>query len=457
MAELGDRLSGPRARGERSNLTCMSTSLRTRCLALALGALAATSCSSETDGSSESSSQEAGGTDAPWEEVLRHADYVQPTGEFDHPPGAHPPIPETKRLGLMVRFPGEERFKLVPWGSVETIQDLLDEMRDNTESAEILFLPGRYEIDGRIFVHMIQDLTISGTPGVELYFREGPDKVTSVTENVDRGSLEMMVADPSKMEAGRRYQIYKESGIHDRILEFTVDEVVDGVVRMELPALYMPHVKEVPPGSWIMEEHTFFRVSRSPRFTLQGITMDGMNRGGIRGHTIYCGVHANGLYKVGFKATTMGLTVRNCTFRNLKGRGIVWYGLGGAVIEHNRLENITAQAIEIDHLSAGIVRNNIVNGAEAGVMLNDAYDSIVEANVLLGCKHGIRFLALYDNGWANHANIVRDNIIGPGSLAGVMFSSEGMVDNVITGNTFLGLRREHWVKNGDGNLIEGNQ
>lgn len=376
------------------------------------------------------------------------------SGPFDHPVNPHAPGPDPVQLGLQFRAPGQERFEFVPWESEDTINEVLKSIRGKPGGAEIHFMPGVYEVHQRIFVNEAIDLTISGSPGTTLAFRDGPDKITSLAEPVERLVLTMMVEEPDKMERDRRYQIYKEDGRHDRILEFEVLNVVDGVVQLTARAHYMPHVKEVPAGSWIMEELNFFRVRRCPNLTIQGLTLDGRNRGGIRGHTIYCGIHASGHFKENEKATTHGLHVRNCTFKNLKGRGVVFYGLGGVVIENNTFENIRAQAIEVDHLSSGHIKNNYVNGAEVGVMLNDAYETIVEGNHLQHCEHGVRFLALYHNGWANVGNIVRDNVIGPGGNAGVHFFSKGMKDNLITGNTFVGLTRPAWVIKGEGNRIE---
>ena len=87
-------------------------------------------------------------------------------------------------------------------------------------------------------------------------------------------------------------------------------------------------------------------------------------------------------------------------------------------------------------------------------MVNDAYESIVEGNVLTHCTHGVRFLEVYKDDWVNSGNIIRDNIFGPGTRAGVFFFNEGMTDNVITGNFYEGMADEYRVVDGEGNQVD---
>ena len=359
-----------------------------------------------------------------------------------------------RKLGFFARGAGEERLRFHPWKGERTLNGVLYQMRHKDGTAEIHFAPGRYEIEQWIHVNEVNNLTISGSSEVELVFSEGPDRTTLISAPVSAGNTSMLVEHPDRLKAGRRYQIYRADGRADRLLEFTVMDVMDGVVLLTEPARYMQHVKDVPVGSQVMEELNFFRVRASPGFTLQGINMDGRNRGGIRGHTIYCGVYATGRYKEHQRATTLGMSVRNCTFRNLSGRGMAFYGWADVVVEDNYFSGIRAQAIEIDHFASGVIKNNVIDGAEVGVMVNDAYESIIEGNMIRNCGHGVRFLELYKDDWVNTGNVVRDNWIGPGCRAGVMFFNEGMVDNPISGNRYFDLREAVQVINGQGNPID---
>ena len=148
------------------------------------------------------------------------------------------------------------------------------------------------------------------------------------------------------------------------------------------------------------------------------------------------------------------MTVRNCHFSNLSGRGVAFYGMKDVIIEDCRFQNIRAQAIEIDHFSSGIIRNNWVQGAETGVMINDAFDSIVEHNALIDCREGVRFLMLFYDEWANTGNVVQNNRIGPGCETGVMFDGSGLRGNTVRNNMFYYMPDDKRVTNSIGNTVE---
>ena len=381
--------------------------------------------------------------------------YAKPIkeGKVENP--YHPGSLEQVSQGFLIRRPGETRFEFFSWLNEGTLNRELRLIKNLEGDCEIRMLPGRYVIEQRIFVNSVNDLTITGGPGVEFVFADGPDRTTTTTASVSKGDLTVQVEHPERIREGFRYQLHFPDTTQDRLLEFECAEVKDGLIQMANPAHFMPHVKEdIPAGVVVMEELNFFRVRRCPNITIQGIHMDGRDRGGKRGHTTYCGVYASGRYKSHERAIIHGMTIRNCSFKNLKGRGIVFYAMDEVTIEGNYFEDIRAQAIEIDHFSSGRIVGNVVNGAEIGVMVNDAYESIVEGNVLSHCLHGVRFLELYDDEWVNSGNIIRDNIFGPGTTAGINFYSEGMSDNVITGNIFLGFGDGYRVINPKGNVVD---
>ncbi len=357
------------------------------------------------------------------------------------------------QLGFYVHFPKQERYDFFEWESETTLNDVLWDIKYKP-GAHIYILPGTYEIEQRIFVNEIPDLKISGLPGVRFVFAEGADKLCGNSRHINEGDTEIYVEDTSLFNPEWRYQIYAADGRGDRILEFEVTTVHEDHVKLRVPAHFMPHVKGVPKDSQIMEQLNMFRVRRCPNFILENVEMDGRNRGGIRGHTIYSGIYATGLYKAHERATTLGFEVRGCVFKNLKGRGVVFYGMADCLIQNNYFENIRAQAIEIDHFSSGHILGNYVNGAEVGVMVNDAYESIVESNILTHCKHAVRFLEIYNDEWVNSGNIIRDNQIGPGCRGGIVFFNEGMTDNQVVGNRFLDIKDGDRVVRGEGNIID---
>ncbi len=364
------------------------------------------------------------------------------------------PAPRAHR-GLFVKMPGSEEYNFVPWRSEETFNGIARKARDKP-GLHIHFAPGEYEIHQRLVLHIIPDAHISGTPGTRLVFADGPDIVGHTTKEIEEGDTFIHVNHPERLKPRRRYQLYRSDSTGDRRLEIAVKAIDGDRIELSKPVRFFKHVKAagLPAGLQIMEELNFFHVLSCPNLLIENLVMDGRDRGNIRGHTIYCGIYASGMHHGDEKPAVVGFHVRGCTFRNLQGRGVVFYGMSGALIEHNMFENIRAQAIEIDHISSGVIRSNYVNHAETGVMVNDAFDSLVEGNVLMNCGNGVRFLKIYKQTWVNMHNTIRGNRIGPGCDIGVEFSNDGMTENLVTGNTFIGMRDADRVTNGANNTIE---
>lgn len=355
-------------------------------------------------------------------------------------------------LGLFVRSPGAKVTQYYEWESEETFNAVARRAR-NKPGLHIHFAPGDYTIHKRLVLHVIPDAVISGAPGARLVFADGPDVVGRNLDSIEKGAAFITVDHPEAFKAGHRYQAYKPNGKGDRQLEFEVEEIAEGRLKLKSPAKFFPHVVAIGANYQIVEELNFFHVLSCPNLTIRNIEMDGRNRGGIRGHTTYCGIYASGMHHGDARPEVIGLHVQGCTFKNLMGRGLVFYGIAGALIEDNYFEQIRAQAIEIDHISSGIVRNNYVNGAETGVMLNDAFESVVEGNTMIQCGNGVRFLKIYPHDWVNKGNQIRGNRIGPGCRSGIEFSNDGMTDNVVIHNVFIGMTDQARVTNGAHNII----
>ena len=360
-------------------------------------------------------------------------------------------------LGLFVRQPGADEFEFVPWKSEKTFNRITFLARKKP-GLHIHFAPGEYVVESRLDLHFNPDARISGTPRSRLVFAEGPNMVGFNTAPIEEGAVSIEVSHPELFKPHARYQAYRANGTSDRQVEIVVNTVDVENMRLILsqPVKYLPHVRKtgLPAGLQLMEELNFFHVLSSPRLVIENLEMDGRDRGGIRGHTIYSGVYASGMHHGEGRPSIEGLTVRGCTFKNLKGRGVAFYGIAGGLIENNEFEHIRAQAIEIDHISSGIVRNNYVNGAEVGAMINDAFESIVEGNAFVNCEKGARFLKVYPVDWVNQGNIVRHNRIGPGCIIGIEFGNEGPTNNIVKNNTFIGLSDEARIHGGKGNTIQ---
>jgi hypothetical protein len=324
----------------------------------------------------------------------------------------------------------------------------------------VRFAPGTYTLELGIEVFRVPNLTISGSPGAVIQFAQGPEHPPLTTVEAREGDLWLEVDRTEGLRVGARYQLYSPQRSGARVLDFQIDSIDGRRVLLRRPVRFMPRIDQIPAGSRLLLELNAFRFRECPGLTLQNLTVDGRGRGPVRGHTLYCGVYATGKYRQGERPTTRGLTVRGCTFRNLMGRGVCFYGIEDVRVEHSGFFDIRAQAIEIDHYSSAYVAYNHVERAEVGVMLNDSFETLVEGNVLRGCrKAAVRILRIFPEGWVNTGNVVRDNRIGPGNRLGVSIESDiemEITGNVVLGNHFVGLEPELRVIEPGGNRVEGN-
>jgi len=364
--------------------------------------------------------------------------------------------PDEDPRGVFVRRKGRERFRFIEWTSEHMLGRLFEHLRV-WQGGELHFAPGTYTFEQGIDISNIPDLTISGSPGVVLQFADGPDVTPLTLAAAEVGDMTLRVDRSEGLQAGWSYELYAPDLDATRVLEFKVASIEGQVVHLTAPVAFMSHVTEIPARSRVFSQINMFRIRKCPRFTLANLTVDGRKRGPVRGHTTYCGVYANGDYHVGERPRTSGFVVTGCTFRNLQGRGFCGYGLGGVRIAGNAFHDIRAQAIEIDHFSSGHVINNFIDGAEVGVLLNDAFESIVEGNTLINCGVGIGILRVFPQEWVNIGNVVRDNRIGPGCNKGVELVDrvfDGLSGNTVQGMRFVGIPEERQVIGGEGNTVE---
>ena len=371
----------------------------------------------------------------PANEVPVEALTEDPAASEQAPATRPPPVRRTE--GLFVRPTGQPRFSFVPWESEATANEVFERLQDR--GGEVHFAPGNYMLHQGLVIDGVDDLTVSGSPGVLLEFAPGPEVEPRTTAPIAAGDRVIEVDRPDVMVAGWDYQLYAADGKGDRILEFTVASVEGDVVTLAEPAHYMPHVTEIPPGCQVLVEVNGFEVHKSRNLVLRNLAIEGHGRGSIRGHTIYSGVIAVGDYRAGRRPRVFGLEVSGCTFRGLMGRGVAVYGLDEVRIANNYFNEIRAQAIEIDHFASGHVLYNCVDRAQSGVTLNDSFEALVEGNALLNCDIGVYFMKIYDQRWVNTDNQVFNNTFGPGCVWGVAFRDHGIEGNLIRGNRFVDL------------------
>lgn len=360
--------------------------------------------------------------------------------------------------GLLVRRRGFDRMEYVPWESEATANQVFRYLK-YWSGGEVHFLPGRYEIEQALDVRGTPDLKISGTPGAVLTFAKGPDTPPRNLEALQRGDTEMRVDRPEQMRVGWKYQLYAPDKDNTRVLEIEVFAIEGDRIQLLEPVTFMPMISEIPANCRVFEEVNIFRVRNCPRLVMENLVMDGAHRGTVRGHTLYGGIYVTGDYRHLERPITHDMTVRGCTFRNFEGRGLCAYGLGDLRVENCGFYDIRAQALEVDHFSSGHILNNDFDGGECGVMVNDAFDTVVEANTIRNCRIGVRVLRLFDPEWVNTGNLIASNRIGPGCIKGVAFEDQvgdGLEGNFVLENHFIGLGPKLRVHNADGNTVEGN-
>lgn len=355
--------------------------------------------------------------------------------------------------GVFVTPLGSETAQFVPWTGEASIQEQLEALRD-AGGGELVFAPGDYELQAGFHLVKINNLRIAGTRATRLHFAPEPAVRPSLLVGATRRDRTLRVANPETMRVGRSYQLYKKNLKGDRILEFKVKQIEGETVHLAVEVSLMGHVKEIPAGSVVVDEINAFHIVECNNLVIEGLEVDGINRGDVHGHTTYCGVYAKGKGRPKELPETSGLTVRGCHIHGMKGRGVCVYSMKDVLIEGNEVHDIDSQAIEIDHFAQGVVRCNLIGDATVGVALNDAFDSIVEMNTIDGCVLGVHMMQHFDVAPFNQGNVVKANIF-IGCRDGI-YVPKGIKNNTFTDNSFIGLDEWRWVKQEGGNVSERN-
>ncbi|MCA9000347.1 MAG: right-handed parallel beta-helix repeat-containing protein, partial [Planctomycetes bacterium] len=248
--------------------------------------------------------------------------------------------------GILVNPADGSPTEFMAWTSEDTVHQAVRKLKSKGGGV-VSFLPGEYTIHQGIFLNDVNNVTIRGTMGVKLKFAPSPETMPRLTKEVQQGEDFLMVDRPDLLKVGWKYQVYPESLKGDRILEFRVRKVDQDRVWIAPKVQFMGHVKEIPVGSVVFEHLNFFSLTRCDSVTLEGLHLDGIQRGSIHGHTTFCGVLAVGQYKVGERPKNHRLEIKNCSFVGLKGRGIAIYGMGENLVEGCYFRDIDSQAVEI--------------------------------------------------------------------------------------------------------------
>lgn len=338
--------------------------------------------------------------------------------------------------GIFIQKRGGDRLEFVEWVSESTANTAIRSLRA-AGGGSIYFAPGRYVVRHGIAVTELNHLALIAAPGVELVFpaRRSAQHIR-LTEPVNEGQSQLIIDNTEGVSMGGRYQLFPQERRGGRLLEFSVKMIQGKQITITKPVRFMKHVKAIPTGSVVVEELNFIRIRRSHNVSIQGFTMDGLNRGERAGHTIFSGILVGNDYHGAHAAGApqfSGLHIVDNRFRNLRGRGIAVYGTRSVAVIGNQFDNIGAQAIEIDHYSSARVARNLVTNATIGIQLDDAFDTRVEQNILSRTSRAIVFLGHFDSPKVNTGNIVTANrITGPGKI-GIQLSERAR-NNVIYRN-----------------------
>jgi parallel beta-helix repeat protein len=120
----------------------------------------------------------------------------------------------------------------------------------------------------------------------------------------------------------------------------------------------------------------------------------------------------------------------------------------------NRADS-AAYGFRLDHLNGSIVRGNTVIGARnAGIVLEHGGDNTLEANVLLGGRAGIMVTAPGRDGPPSRGHRIDDNVVG-GAEQGIVL--QGTIGSKVRGNLLDGLVDGLVIDNaGHGTEVTGN-
>jgi parallel beta-helix repeat protein len=161
--------------------------------------------------------------------------------------------------------------------------------------------------------------------------------------------------------------------------------------------------------------------------------------------------------RIGGRAPLTRPSIGNLVYRNdASGSGTAFAGshIWSVTFLENRGDS-SAYGFKLDQVNGSVVRANTVIGARIGaIVLEHGSDNTLEANVLLGGRIGIRVAAPIRGAPASRGHRIDDNVIG-GAEQGIVL--QGTVGGRVRGNLFDGLVDGLVVDNaGHGTEVTGN-
>ncbi len=346
--------------------------------------------------------------------------------------------PPESGKGIIVQKNDGSPLHFIPWVSEHTVNKAIISLR-KPGGGVIFFTPGTYVIRQGITIPKVNNISLIGGQRVRLVFPSLPKRFPALVKEARKGDPALFMDDTSSFVEGSYYQLYTIGKKEVRVLEFYTKKIEKDRIILRKPVYFMQHVKSIPVGSIALERLNFFNLGNSSEILIQGFEMDGLGRGPVEGHTLYSGILSRNRYNPESKeksSSVNGIYVINNTFKNLQGRAAAFYGASGVLFESNTLTNITAEGVEIDHFSSGRVIGNNIYNARSAIVLNDAYKTQVQRNIVENSVCGVSFTSHYDKPWVNTDNIVSNNIFSGIKAGGVCINKEAHDNNVSNNITF---------------------
>ena len=301
------------------------------------------------------------------------------------------------------------------WDSARTFEKMIKGVRNDRKGlTTIYFSPGIYEIESPLKVFAKNNVQIIGAPGTRLVFPKTPPPAAKLTKEVKPGDKRIYVNRPGFFEKNMSYEAFRPDKKGGFQLEFRVVKVGSHFVEIARPVYYMSHVCSIPKGLLIYKRHNFFEIKSSNNVQVSGLKFDGLNVGEVHGHLNYCGILVRNSHHEARRNGSprfSNFSVQDCSFENLKGRGIAVYATAHVTIKNCTAKNIGAEVFEIDHMCSGVIMNNAVYDSHIAIQLNDAYNSVVQGNRIKNSKYGITVFSIFKDNWVNIDNKILDNDI----------------------------------------------
>lgn len=345
--------------------------------------------------------------------------------------------------GILVTPAGATDPVFTSWSDERTINQAINSLRA-TDGGEIRLTPGTYEIRQGISIRDVDNVTVTGSSDVKLVFPDARQPFR-LLRSAPEGQFFVELDSTDGLLTDVRYQIHNEDGI--RILEFVPRLIAGTIVWLRQPIAYMSHVTEIPAGATVREEFNFFRLSGANNITIRDLEMDGRNVGDVVGHTMYCGILSRNQYVPNntVRSAVTGLQILDNTFRNLRGRGVAAYSVENMHCAGNTFVNISAEAVEVDHYSRATVIDNEFRDSNQAVVMDDAYNTLIQGNRIIRCQVGVAFNNHFTDEWVNRGAFVANNYIeGPGHI-GIKLD-EHASRHFIGNNVIVGMQVQQAVR-----------